>query len=84
MSKPDLIVITEGQTETRALPELLATHLRDYGWEPVFTTFGTTRRQKGGALRFKTLLNDIKASAKQYAGCYISTFFDYHYSEQKT
>ncbi|MDR1044476.1 MAG: DUF4276 family protein [Candidatus Adiutrix sp.] len=78
MPKPNLVIITEGQTETRALPELLTTHLRGFGWESIFPTIGRPGTVKGGTKSFKALLDNIRLSAQQYNGGYISTFFDYY------
>ena len=78
MSKPNLVIITEGQTETRALPVLLKAHLRGLGWEPIFPTIGRPGTVKGGARSFTALLEDIKRLARQHEGCHISTFFDYY------
>jgi hypothetical protein len=78
MLNPNLIVITEGQTETKALPALLSNHLRKVGLEPIFTTIGRPGTVKGGRKSFETLIDYIRLFAKQYPGCHISTFFDYY------
>ena len=77
-NKPNLVIITEGATETGALPALLTQYFRGLGFEAVFQTLGLPSRPKGGHKDISVLIKDIELTAKQYQGCYISTFFDYY------
>jgi hypothetical protein len=78
MPRPNLVIITEGQTETRALPELLGMHLRGFGLEPIFSTIDQSGPAKGEIESFTIPLDNIRKAALQIRGCHISTFFDYY------
>ena len=78
MPKPNLVIITEGATETGALPVLLTQYFRSLEFEPVFQTLGRPGHQKGGHKDISVLIKEIELTAKQFRGCYISTFFDYY------
>jgi len=78
LNKPNLVIITEGDTEKRALPELLRPYFRGLDFEVVFQTLGQSGRQAGGHKDISVLIKDIEMTVKQYKGCYISTFFDYY------
>ena len=78
MPKPDLVIVTEGDTETRALPELLRPYFRSLEIKVVFQTLGLPGRQVGGHKDISVLIKHIELAAKQFPGCYISTFFDYY------
>ena len=78
MLKPDLVIVTEGDTETRALPELLRPYFRSLEIEVVFQTLGLPGRQAGGHKDISVLIKHVELAARQFQGCYISTFFDYY------
>ncbi|UQZ90058.1 hypothetical protein C4J81_12935 [Deltaproteobacteria bacterium Smac51] len=79
MSKPDLVVIVEGQTEVSSLKRTVGQYLYDHtGCEAIFAAIGKTGADKGGHKSFEIFINQIQMFAKQYPGVYISTFFDYY------
>jgi hypothetical protein len=78
MSKPNLVVIVEGQTESAALRDLLSGHLQNHGLSAIFTLIGSRGEQGGGHKSFETLVKDVSATAKDFPGAHISTCFDYY------
>ena len=78
MSKPDLVVIVEGQTESAALQDLLTAHLQARGLSAIFSLIGKRGGQGGGHRPFDTLVSDVSYFAKTFPGVHISTCFDYY------
>lgn len=78
MYKPNLFVIVEGQTETRALESFLSAHLYGFGLFTVFPVIGKSGSAKGGYKSFEVFLRMVNSCAKQNPEAYITTFFDYY------
>jgi hypothetical protein len=79
MSKLQIVVIVEGQTEVNALTRSIGQHLYNLtGCSAVFAVIGKTRDVKGGYRSLEVFISQIKMFARQYPGVYISTFFDYY------
>jgi hypothetical protein len=83
VTKPNLVVIVEGQTESYALSGLLSWHLQSHGLSVIFPVIGHRREQRGGNKSFETLVHEISDFAKEFPGAHISTCFDYYGLNQK-
>lgn len=76
-SAVNLMILTEGQTESKFVKEILAPYLADrqiYASPTLLSKSG----QKGGDVKFTRAVKDIGNHLKQRSDAYVTTFVDYY------